>query len=368
MEINLNTLPKEIKNLPKKFITPYPPQYFKIPFTQGVVGIRGRGKTYNVCLWNQWMFENEYFTRFYVISPTYESNDPVQMIPTRPNDIYMDVQDTINALHDVERKVIQDVAWYKEITERYTKLYLLYIENDNDVSKLETEDVQYLREMQDVIERYYNNLNEMNEQMNLPCKAIEYTLNHRTFSPNKYIDTVLGDRYDDMHPWFHPPPKIKRPVPLLFIDDCSHTPIYSVSQNNPLVHLTLRHRHVGGKNFGMSIQFLVQTFLSGVPRGLRSNCVQMLLFKTHDSRTIEDIYKEVGAFIEKDEFIKMYENAVAEKHMFLLIDMESEDKKRLFRKGWDIILIPPTLIRERISKKRKNREEEEEKDGLVIKN
>lgn len=338
MELHIPTLPNELK-LPTQYVTRSPPQYFQLPTTMAAVGPRGRGKTYNLMLFNKWMFDNEYFTRFFCISPTYESNDPVKQVPTRAIDIYTNVEHAIQDLSDVISKVEKDVQWYKQITEEYTEKYNYYLSVKRDISKLDKDTLSYLREMQRNIEEYYLELDEVNHEMAIKSKSIQYTLANRTFSPDKMIDTVLGYMFDDMHPWFHPPPKLKRPVPLLFIDDCSHSPIYSTSRSNPLVNLTLRHRHLGGQGYGLSIQFAVQTFKSGVPKALRQNTMQFLIFKTNDSGTIMDIYEEVGAFVTKEDFLDLYDRAIQNDHDFLLVDMNSKKKTRIFRRGWDTYLL-----------------------------
>ena len=134
---------------------------------------------------------------------------------------------------------------------------------------------------------------------------------------------------------------MRRPVPLLFIDDCSHSPIYSPGRDNALVNLTLRHRHIGGQGYGVSIQFAVQTFKSGVPKALRQNTMQFLIFKSNDISNILDIYQEVGAFCTEEEFLRLYTLAIQGKHDFLLIDLNAKDDARVFRRNWDTLLILP---------------------------
>lgn len=338
MEISINTLPKELP-LPRQFKTRSPPQYFTLPTTMAAVGPRGRGKTYNLCLWNKWMFENEYFTRFFVISPTYESNDPVKQIPTRPGDIYTSVEQSVEHLLQVVANVESDASWFKEITGRYTDSYKIYMKHQRSIVKMDREMISYLRGMQKQIEMFYQNYTTLQQTMNEPCKSIAYTLDHKPTPPDKTLRSILGSRFDDTHPWFWPPPKLRRPVPLLFIDDCSHSPIYAPSRSNPLVNLTLRHRHLGGQGFGVSIQFAVQTFKTGVPKALRQNTMQFLIFKTNDIGTILDIYEEVGAFCAKDDFIHLYNQAIQETHDFLLIDMNAKNEQRIFRRGWDTFLV-----------------------------
>lgn len=360
MEFSFPTLPNELI-LPPQYKTQSPPFYFSLPTTIAAVGSRGRGKTYNLMLWNKWMFDNEYFTRFYIISPTYESNDPCKTISTRPDDIYTSVENSIEDLASIVSKVEKDVQWYETITGEYTEKYKIYLSVGRDISKLDRETLSYLRGMQSEIEEFYEEYETLKEILNLPSFSINYTLQNRPYPPNKMIETVLGYMFDDMHPWFYPPPKLKRPVPLLFIDDCSHSPIYSTSRNNPLVNLTLRHRHVGGQGYGITIQFAVQTFKNGVPKALRQNTMQFLIFKTNDIGTINSIYEELGAFVNKKDFIKIYNQAIKDDHDFLLIDTNADKEEKLFRRGWDTFLV---LIRK---SKRNQIENNEEKTSKKLK-
>jgi hypothetical protein len=178
--------------------------------------------------------------------------------------------------------------------------------------------------------------------MEVPNRSMQYAIKHKPTPPDRTLESIVGTRFDDMHPWFYPPPKIRKPVPLLFIDDCSHSPIYAPSRSNPLVNLTLRHRHIGGQGFGVSIQFAVQTFKTGVPKALRQNTMQFLIFKTNDSGTILDIFEELGAFVTKESFVQLYKKAMQQDHDFLLIDTNAKSPERVFRRNWDTFLVLPT--------------------------
>jgi hypothetical protein len=217
-----------------------------------------------------------------------------------------------------------------------------------DVSKLEREKVTYLRGMQREIDLWYEDVDLTLSAMEIPNKSLVYILRNKPRAPDKTLDSILGTRFDDMHPWFYPPPKMRKPVPLIFIDDCSHSPIYAPSRSNPLVNLTLRHRHIGGQGFGVSIQFAVQTFKTGVPKALRQNTMQFLIFKTSDSGTIIDIYEELGAFVTKESFLKLYKQAMREEHDFLLIDTNAKKPERVFRRNWDTFLVLPPEDKETI--------------------
>lgn len=337
MEVYVPTLPNEL-DLPNQYVVNHPPEYFPLPTLIAAVGPRGKGKTYSLSLWNKWMFDNAYFTRFYAIDPTYESNDSVKVIPMRSGDLYTDVNRTHDALSDIESKIIADANFYKEMTEEYVQFYQEYLDMDFNITKMDPKSVRYLREKTRVINSYYNDLETEYEGMDVKCKIMRYIIDNRERSP--YMSMEIGIiQFDEMHPWFPAPPKLVRPAPLLFLDDLSHTELYSPSRANPLNNLTLRHRHLGGQGYGVSIEFAVQTFKTGVTKALRENTQQFLLFATRDNDVIEGMYTGLGSHCSFDEFLKLYNHATAEDHSFLLVDNNSKDKDKVFRKGWDTFLV-----------------------------
>ena len=356
MEIYHETLPQELK-LPEQFVVPYPEQYFRLPTLMAAVGPRGKGKTYSLSLWNQWMFENAYFTRFYAIDPTYASNDSVKVIPMRPGDLYTDVNRTYDALSEIEGKIIEEATFYAEMTEVYPEKYQEYLDHECNISKMEQDSVRYLREKTRVLNNYYDMLEEANTEMSVKSRVIEYILKHREQSPYMRQDFIVGRQFDELHPWFPAPPKLVHPAPLLFLDDLSHTELYSPSRSNPLNNLTLRHRHLGGQGYGVTIQFAVQTFKTGVTKALRENTQQFLLFATRDVSVVEGMYEGLGSHCTYEEFVRLYDHATAEPHGFLLVDNNTDDLDKVFRKGWDTYLVgfvDKTSKRINVKKKRGN--------------
>lgn len=338
MEIFQETLPKEL-DLPEQFIVPYPKQYFRLPTLIAAVGPRGKGKTYSLSLWNKWMFDHAYFTRLYAIDPTFESNDSVKIIPLRPGDLYTDVNRTRDALSEIEGKIIEEATFYKEMTENYPKKYQEYLDLDCNISRMDQESVRYLREKTRELNHYYDSLEEAHEQMAAKSCVIEYILRNRETSPYMRPDFILGRQFDEIHPWFPAPPKLVHPAPLLFLDDLSHTELYSPSRSNPLNNLTLRHRHLGGQGYGVSIEFAVQTFKTGVTKALRENTQQFLLFATRDVSVVDGMYEGLGSHCTYEEFVRLYDHATAEPHGFLLVDNNTDDLDKVFRKGWDTFLV-----------------------------
>lgn len=344
----MNCLPKNLPPQADEYVVPYPPQYFTLPTTMALVGPRGRGKTYSATLFNSYMFANGYFTRMYIISPTFESNSCFRNLPVRKEDIYTQMEKGVESLSLVVEKVLEDVQWYEEITKEYTRVYEKALGKAGWFGLSEGERV-YLTAMQGKIEAYYESMLRVAEEVTVGYPALNQILDSMefpeplgvflTFMEDTELHEELQDHEFELQYYLFRPPVVPRPVPILFIDDMSHSPLYSSSSANPLVNLVLRHRHLGGQGYGLTIQFGVQTFKGGLNRALRANTMQFLLFRTNDNKVLEDIYEEIGAFTTRDGFERMYRRAVKEKHDFLLVDVNATDEARVFRRGFDTILL-----------------------------
>lgn len=327
---NLNILPDTL-DLPRVDEVDFPSVYFKLPTVIAAVGTTGSGKTYNLCLWNKWMFEQGYFTRLYCITPTYETNLPLHTLPILQEDLYTDLSDN-SIILDIIEKINHEREWYFEIKNKYNKLIKkLYRDGEK---KMDKEDMYYIKSMQNKIDQFYQNLINIKNELNVPSPYVAFMLEKKPHVPDHIVRTILGNRYTPNGPWYYPKISLLRPCPLLFIDDAIYTPIYSLSPTNPLVNLTMRHRHLD-----LSIEFATQAFKSQ-PKILRQNTKQFMIFRTKDMTVLNAIYDEIGAYITKDDFMKLYTEHVIDRNDFLIIDTTAKDVSTMFRKGWDIILTP----------------------------
>jgi hypothetical protein len=349
MEINLNILPDKL-DLPSFPQNDSHPSYFTLPTTIAAVGPRGSGKTYSISMWLNYMFSRMYFTRFFVISATYDSNPTLHLMPTRTGDIYTDLETASEALGSISSDVENDANWYTEMTGAYAKAYSKWEKKKKNPKKMKKDVLDYLYSKQKPIAMYYKQLmdrHKANIESSRPINKTDELILSRSHVPSEpdFIRIMSGVQYffeeseEADKIWFFPTPFLLRPQPVLFIDDASHSPLYSTSRSNPLVNLVLRHRHIGGLGFGLSIIFAVQTFKTGVPKALRSNTMQFLLFKTQDVSVLEEIWKEIGGIVSWEEFQRIYHRAVQEKHDFLLVDSNVKDERHAFRRGWDVILV-----------------------------
>jgi hypothetical protein len=262
--------------------------------------------------------------------------------------------DTANdSLGEIIHQVEKDAHWYQEMTHEYTKAYTTWVKKKKKKRFMQLKTMNYLFSKQKEIARFYEAIKGRVEGNPKPNMHDKYIMDHSVIPPELEFIRILNGtqslfQTEEYEPWFFPPPILLRPQPFLFIDDASHTPVYSTSRTNPLVNLVLRHRHVGGLGFGLSLAFAVQTFKTGVPKALRANTMQFLIFKTQDQSVLEDIWKEIGGLVGWEEFNSLYRRAIIEKHDFLLVDSNATDERKAFRRGWDTILVRAKTIVDRV--------------------
>lgn len=355
--------------------TPYPKSFFKLPTTMSFVGPRGSGKTYNGTVFMKWMIEHGYFTRVYIISPTMESNGFIfENIPVRPGDVYSDPKGGWEAIKDIVRKVLADVKLYLDM-QKYKKAYA-YMKEVTWMG-LTKEKKDFLLEQQDKIQTFYEEFLEAMEEVLVPCPANDQILGGMVFPRSKLVHMAAakdGDENDEwveeepddeeMEEYLFPPPTLPQPVPVLFVDDMSHTSLYSPSPDNPMINFVLRHRHLGGKGFGVTLMFALQTFKAGLQKSLRANTMQFVMFRSNDTGLIRTLYEELGAFTTYEEFVDMYHRAIREgdehMHDFMVIDLNPTFSARVFRRGWDTILIRRPMIQGISTKKSRSKKKKVE--------
>lgn len=283
--LNIPTAPKNQAVKSREVQTPeYPTSLFKLHTLAAFFGPRGSGKTNGCVLLSKAYIDVGSFTRVYVISPTYESNPVFEQIPTAREDVYTDISTVLQSIADVVRKIEEDVVTY-EAEMMYTETYRRFI-----------------------------NLKQ-NGQL------------------------TVGDQVTLERNNFREPIALPRPYPLVIIDDCSHSQIYSLSKSNPFINLCLRHRHIGGEGYGCSIFMLVQNFKTGVPKPIRQNLQQFFIWRTADRNQLEAMWEEFANLVDFDTFSQIYHHATdADRHNFLTVDMNPIDPRAHFRKNFDTVL------------------------------
>ena len=116
---------------------------------------------------------------------------------------------------------------------------------------------------------------------------------------------------------------------LVVFDDC----ILERDQT-PIIKYYIRARKLG-----CSVAYLSQSYFD-IPPLIRKNCSYLVILKLGGLREVKDVLRQFALNVSKEQLVKMYEYATAEKLSCLLIDVEEKDDEKKFRKGLDEFLDP----------------------------
>ncbi len=284
--------------LPKKtaFTIPTDDEFIKLHTLMVINGKRGGGKTLNLCNFLKVARDKNYYDKIFCITPSYNSNKEILDIA------YIQEEDIIEPTKDSINEVLKRCEGEKEEWDEFLVKKELYKKFKNDISRK-----NYL----------------------------------------KYLDGDDMNLYEDLG-FFDEPPVWKNPVEQpprlgIILDDCLNTDVMAC-RTSGLVNLCIRHRHVLD-GLGVSVFMLVQSYcaLGGVPRIIREQCLHLLLFKINQDNQIKKIKEECDLPIKDEEFDELLATCHNEDYQFLLIDFSAKCKTKMFRKGWNEYLIPPSL-------------------------
>ena len=259
------------------------------------VGKRGAGKSVAVTS----LIKRLKYDRLFVISPTFNSNSVLmnQFNNVDQNDVFEDpddltIVDTIQERINAER---DELVLYHEQLKQYKRLLKLMGDN---ISRIPDE----------LLLQFYSN---------------------GSFQPPTH-------RYGGRNPFC-----------AVLIDDCQSSKLFT---HKKILNLTIKHRHLGAfpddrPSIGASLFFLIQNYRSSgggsLPRTIRNNCTNALIFKSKDEKELEHIAAEMSGEIEKHLFMEAYEYATEKDgpHGFLFIDLHKKDEHpSIFRSRFDKFL------------------------------
>lgn len=135
---------------------------------------------------------------------------------------------------------------------------------------------------------------------------------------------------------FEEPHVLKKPCPILLLDDMVQTAVYKNEGVNPYANIVLRNRHLF--DIGITNIMLLQTF-KGLAKKIRQNINVFLLWRTYDQSQVKSMYDEVAPGMTAEQFEALYNLATEEKHSFLYIDNRENDPKLKVRKNFDTSLL-----------------------------
>jgi len=268
-----------------------------------LIAVAKRGGSKTTSLVN--LIEKLPFDRIFVISPTYQSNlNLMERLKCDPGDVYDDPND-ITCLQKIHDSINQE---------------------------------------RDDLENYLISLDKWN-------KFNKILQNPLTSIP----DDMLLEFYTDSG-FQKPTHKYngRKPCMAILIDDCLNSAIFTkgIKKLNSLI---IYMRHLGqmknGGALGCSFFIAVQSYKCGSGQGglskvIRNQITHMMLFKTKNMNELIEIADEVSGEIDKDTFMKVYDNAIPENgnFNFLLIDLhKKENHPSGFRQNLDRFIIPNLL-------------------------
>ena len=128
----------------------------------------------------------------------------------------------------------------------------------------------------------------------------------------------------------HRPPTKTQPLGhMLLVDDCQGASLFSSARRNTMTHMVIKHRHIP-----ISIAFMMQTWI-GLPRPIRLNTTQFMVYKTHDKNQLYQLYQSFGNLVTWHRFNEMYQQATSTPHGFLYIDTAPKTEQQRFRNGFN---------------------------------
>ena len=253
-----------------------------------MVGKRGGGKTVALVNYLKVLKEKQYIQKVFVITPTYNSNKTIWDIAGITEEDC--VEPTRNAIKQIiDKGQAEVVEW--QLFLHTKKLYDKFKNEKREFHQISD------REMMDY---YENGILQMNQRPKWKYKK-------------------------------ECPPRM-----AFVLDDCLNSDAMRLPSAG-LVNLCIRHRHIYD-GLGVSVFMLVQSYCchGGVPKPIRENTTNLLLFKINNEKQLQKIYEEADLPLEYDEFVKVCNEAWQTPYNFLFIDFSTDcQAKRLFRSGFN---------------------------------
>jgi hypothetical protein len=264
----------DLKNGKSKYVIDTKPHDPKLPGLFVFCGSRGSGKIYSCVAMVKHFERMGYITRTFLICPTKQSNDIFSNLKTldHTKDVCDDVHKCKLALDNVVKQIKEDWEKYEEDVD-YIKVFMKWLKGPASIGLV--------------------------EERKLAAK--NYAI------PNKPV----------------------RPSHMLICDDCQGTNMYSNARNDLMNHISIKSRHIP-----VTVAFMVQSW-HGLPRVIRLNATQFIIFKTGDKKQLHQIYEHFGTTLDEPTFNKVYEYAVSKPHGFLYIDTEPKEEHMRFRSGFN---------------------------------
>jgi hypothetical protein len=205
---------------------------------------------------------------------------------------------------------------------------LKYLDHDDII--LDYSDDKLLDKLDD-IEAEKQEIEDYNEYLKVWKKFIKINENVNLLTPD---ELVILNKYEFTEPeLIKDKPKYKHPrINFLVFDDLVGDANAFKRGHSAINNLTIRHRHLQ-----CNLLFTTQ-YIKAIPPVLRRNLDIFVLFKFANAKSVvEQIYPEISAYINEDDFIQLFEYATEKPNDSLIID-NTQKLENKFKKNWNISL------------------------------
>jgi len=115
---------------------------------------------------------------------------------------------------------------------------------------------------------------------------------------------------------------------LILIDDFSVSPTKQEQAAIDILYTKCRHKNC-------SIMILTQLyFRTPASRPVRNNITHAILFQNYNAAELQLLQKELGSDLPRGEFKKLYNYILSKKYNFMVIDNETDNKRKRYRNGF----------------------------------
>jgi len=284
------------------------------------VGTRGTGKSFTTAKIMLEAKKDKLFDVTYFITPTFDSNKAhwSQFDISEENVFYpnRDAIAKVLAAIEQDRDEFEDYLIEMEIWERFKR----ETKNKNTIAQMEAEN--------------------LNEYIRMGYVGENGYLNHKITKPEWKYQHISG--------------KIRPPTSLLVCDDCLGSTAFS--QTEAFTKLMIMNRHIAPLSepfdnrqaLGCSVIILSQVYSThqGIPKSLRSNCTDLILFKDRQKNSLKKIKEELAGAVDEDYFEQAYAYATEGKHDNLCISFNPDCPTKRFRKNLNEFIIFPEAEKE----------------------
>lgn len=266
-----------------------PPDMPRLHFLAAIIGSRGSGKTNAFINLVKMYADTNSFDKVLLFCPTFHNDPKYQLL--EPNE------------HDPDSYRFRVETSYSDMA-----LKEFLDEQRRDINEYK----QYLRK-KELLEKFY--------KWRKPIAS---------FPAEELMELAACNFELPETEWKH-----GMPTALIIFDDLAgNKELYRADSKGAANNFFILHRHLL-----CSVIFLCQTYKNGVPRQIRNNLSLLMLFSNKSKEMKKEIAAEMSAWVSEEEFTDLWDFCTSESYGFLMVDWDTKDPTRRFRKNFDTLIV-----------------------------